>query len=221
MSSGSPVFASVVLVTISVASCYPTGPGADQLLAASTAQRSDVTVATSRTIDNAGWVDNGGRTSDETIRTQMSGMRATELGSERITGTPGSGYPPLPPYHFPYAWPGAEYQLPGLPKEGPKLVPTLGASPSEVVPRIAEAQCDRESSCDHIGIGGRWESRDACLAQQRGAARNHFENALCNGGVDTTVLASCLAALRAGGCGDLTSNIETTAACRTTALCAQ
>ncbi|AKV02819.1 hypothetical protein AKJ09_09482 [Labilithrix luteola] len=221
MTSGSSVFAGVALTTVLLGACYPQGPGADQLLAASVAQRSDVTVATSRTIDNAGWVDNGGRTSDETIRTQLSGMRATELGSERITGTPGTGYPPLPPYHLPYAWPGAEYQFPGLPKEGPKLVPTLGAAPAEVAPRIAEAQCDREATCDHIGSGGRWESRDACLAQQRGIARDHFENAACNAGVNTTVLASCLAALRAGGCGDVTSNIDATPACRTTALCAQ
>src|SRR4051794_24995803 len=53
---------------------------------------------TTRTIDNAGFVDNAGHTTDEVIRSQMSGMRVTELGSERITGTPGSGAPiPIPP----------------------------------------------------------------------------------------------------------------------------
>src|SRR4051812_42051423 len=40
----------------------------------------------SRTVDNSGWVDPGGRTSDET-RPETSGMRATELGADRPTGT--------------------------------------------------------------------------------------------------------------------------------------
>lgn len=49
--------------------------------------------AASRTVDDAGFVDNAGRPSSETARTQMSGMRATEGGGERPTGTPGAGAP--------------------------------------------------------------------------------------------------------------------------------
>lgn len=47
----------------------------------------------SRTVDDAGFVDNAGRPSSETARTQMSGMRATEGGGERPTGTAGAGIP--------------------------------------------------------------------------------------------------------------------------------
>src|SRR5262245_57419562 len=47
----------------------------------------------SRTLYNVGWVDNAGRTSEITTRSEMSGMRATEVGSEKPTGTPGSGTP--------------------------------------------------------------------------------------------------------------------------------
>ena len=56
--------------------------------------------AASRTVDSAGFVDNGGRPSSETARTQMSGMRATEGGGDRPTGTPGAGIP-VPPLDGP------------------------------------------------------------------------------------------------------------------------
>src|SRR5690606_10395456 len=47
----------------------------------------------SQTVDSAGFVDNAGRTSDERSRTEASGMRVTETGSQIPTGTPGSGFP--------------------------------------------------------------------------------------------------------------------------------
>src|SRR5687768_906628 len=51
-----------------------------------------------RTLHSTGFVDNAGRTSEQTSRGEASGMRATETGSERPTGTAGSGLPlPLDP----------------------------------------------------------------------------------------------------------------------------
>ncbi|MBX3262609.1 MAG: hypothetical protein KIS78_15815 [Labilithrix sp.] len=60
--------------------------------------RPEARTSSPRTVDAAGFVDNGGRTSNESARTEMSGMRATETGAERPTGTPGVGLPiPIEP----------------------------------------------------------------------------------------------------------------------------
>lgn len=69
--------------------------------ATSASMRPEARSSSPRTVDAAGFVDNGGRTSTDSARTEMSGMRATETGAERPTGTPGVGLPipiePSPP----------------------------------------------------------------------------------------------------------------------------
>lgn len=215
------VFLAAALIAVgAVATGCDRGEGRDvrtALTSASTPPPAS-TVATSRTIDNAGFVDNGGRTSDMTGRSEMSGMTATETGSERPTGTPGSGLP-LPFTSRPARndigeGAGASSSEPGTP------VPSAGAPASEAVARLARARCDRETSCNRVGPGRASKSQDQCVARQRelvGVAVNALP---CPRGVDNVQLAMCLNALRGQTCNDRRGDIEVLPECLANALCA-
>jgi hypothetical protein len=184
--------------------------------------RPDSTAATSRTSDNAGFVDNGGRTSDETNRTQMSGMRNTELGSERLTGTPGSGAPiPLPENPLPRSV--EEVLLEGArtptssTREGPKR--TEDAATLEAVGRFARARCDRESACNRVGEGRLWGTMESCVAQQRQRVHDDIAALSCERGFDPVQLGACLNAVRVQACTDARTALDAVSECRTSALC--
>ncbi|MBX3185563.1 MAG: hypothetical protein KF819_01055 [Labilithrix sp.] len=164
--------------------------------------RPDATGTTTRTIDNAGFVDNGGRTSDMTSRTEASGMRGTEAGSERITGTPGSGLP------IPFLRPP--------PREGTGELSTTTRSaaqtPAEAVARIARARCDFEIACRHAPAAD-------CMAQERRRTGAELSAMSCPDGITPARLGVCLSALRRKPCSERNA-LDAVAECREQALCA-
>src|SRR5262245_53985219 len=102
---------------------------------------------TSRTIDSTGPVDNAGRTSDEVIaRPETAGVRPTELGSNRPTGT-NTGFPNG-------ARTGPSPEPPPTPR-GALLLPREGGSPiaafADQPGRVGRAFCDREEVCARVG----------------------------------------------------------------------
>ena len=163
-------------------------------------------------------------------------MRVTESGSERITGTPGSGQPipfiePNPPRR------GVERERLGptigpegiapstaipRPEPGPQPPPIIGApSPSalDATSRIARARCDRQTACDRVGPGRAWESQDACMAQQRERADDEVASLACARGVDSLQLGLCLDSIRGQPCNESATSLDTVTECRTTAVC--
>lgn len=187
-----------------------------------TSARPDSTATTSRTIDNTGFVDNAGRTSEMTNRTTASGMRATETSSERPTGTPGSGTP-IPGQGTP-ARATEEGQPPprarsgAAPASGP-LVPTSGPPVlDDDVARLARARCDRETACNRIGPGRAYESQGDCMMQQRGRSQRDLSAAACQNGIDRTQLALCLGETRKLAC-DATDELANVGMCRPTEIC--
>jgi hypothetical protein len=203
--------------------------------------RPDATGVSSRTIDNAGFVDNGGRTSDETIRAQTSGMRATEVGSERITGTPGSGQPipfiePNPPRRgaqrerAPDATDMGQTVAPTTaigprpdPTSAPPAATTIGPGPSpaqlDATERIARARCDRQTACDRIGPGRAWGSPEACMAQQRPRTSEEVASLACRAGLDGMQLGACLDAIRGLGCSESAASLDSVGECQPTSVC--
>ena len=181
--------------------------------------RPESTAVTTRTIDNAGFVDNGGRTSDETSRSEMSGMRATEAGGERPTGTPGSGTP------WPYqssaaARPIGEGAGAASSESGTTKVPSSGGPVSEAVGRLARARCDRETTCNRIGRGRAWASQESCVAHQREEVGVAMSALACPHGVDNVQLGTCLTALRSLACDDRRGDLAVLPECGANALCA-
>jgi hypothetical protein len=182
--------------------------------------RPDAIGTTKRTIDNTGFVDNGGRTSDETNRTVASGMRATETGSERPTGTPGSGLPlPIEPSPPPAAigeGAGAAQSVRGA--EGP---PRGGVPIAEsAVSRITRARCDLATSCDHVGEGKPYRTAVDCMMQERQRTMDEIDGAACPNGIDAVQLANCLADVRRQACTAPSSNLDALVGCQSSALCA-
>lgn len=196
-----------------VTACAATETRTSRAAVLSGTPRPDGTATTTHTVDNAGFVDNGGRSSSETARTELSGMRATESGSERPTAT--TGGIPLP---LGASAPARADSGEGAGSGGPTS--PAGGPSSEATARIAEARCDRETSCNRIGKGRAWASKGSCLEAQRERVGRAIDTAVCKRGVDSVQLTSCLTEVRGQACNDPRDNIDSTAGCRASALCA-
>lgn len=177
--------------------------------------RPDTTATSKRTVDSTGWVDNAGRTSEQNTRSEMSGMRATEIGGERPTGTPGSGTPIIPVKKRPRA-PVAENAA-ALGNEG---AAGNGAPGDTVVARVARARCDRETACDRVGSGKEFGTSEHCMSSLRETARADVVEAGCLRGFDATQLAICLNAIRQLSCETELDAIASVANCQSATLCA-
>lgn len=157
--------------------------------------RPDSTATSARTLDSTGYVDNAGRTSEETVRTQMSGMRATETGSERPTGTPGSGTPIVPVRPRP-----RPSRVENAGELGGEQGSGTGIPGDTVVGRIARARCDREIACDRVGTGKTFGTSEQCMSSLRERAREDVVAAGCIRGFEATQLAICLNTIRQLAC---------------------
>jgi Family of unknown function (DUF6184) len=189
--------------------------GPSDVTITSASVRPEGAAASPRTVDATGFVDNGGRTSNETSRTEMSGMRATEAGTERPTGTPGSGFPipigpktPTPSRERPPRAPA--------PSQGPAA---LGAPTEDVLGRAAQALCDRESTCERVGSGKIWPSVPACTNGVRPRLREDLAQAECVMGYDPNAVAACLSAIRLAACNTRIEGLDGVAECEPRMMC--
>ena len=168
----------------------------------------------SHVVDAAGSVDSGGRTSDETNRSQFSGMRATETGGQVPTGTPGSGLP-LPIEANPKPSESERIQ-----RQKPVTAgPPKGAPSDLVIGRVAEAWCDREQFCGKVGEGKTWKSGASCIDRHRPDVRASIENASCPNGFDSAALSNCLNGLRRAECSVDVSRVDSVNECNLGSLC--
>jgi hypothetical protein len=207
---------SILLLAAGAAACSraPGRDASDVTTTSASVPGPAATRASSRTVDSAGFVDNAGRGSEERSRPETSGVRATETGSERPTGTPGSGLPlPLDPK---------------VPKRDPEEKPrarvaersvTAGAPSDSVVGRLAQALCDRESACERIGEGRPWPTSATCMDGLRPTVRADVDSAGCPDGFDSASLSSCLTALRRAECTERVESLASLRACEPRALC--
>lgn len=207
----------LVLAGIAVLACEKSSLDrpASTITYSARAPRPDSTGVTTRTLDSTGYVDNAGRTSEQRNRTEASGMRATETGSERPTGTPGSGTPiPVGPRTH-----GAQVGE-GAGALGGDKGDTTGAPGDTVVARVARARCDREIACDRVGTGKSFGTSEQCMANVRERAREDVVDAACARGFDGTQLGICLNTIRQLPCDTPLDAIDAVANCQASALCA-
>ncbi len=145
------------------------------------------------TVDNTGYIDNGGRSSSERGRSEMSGMRATEAGGDRPTGTPGSGFPiPIEP-----STKRSESSEAPPPRRDGR---TTGAPGSAVVGRLAQAMCDQAQTCGRVGPKKMYVSAGACLEGVRPDALGTVDRAGCTNDFDPDAVSRCLGAIRKAAC---------------------
>jgi hypothetical protein len=93
------------------------------------------------------------------------------------------------------------------------------ATDDEVVERIAEAHCNRSASCNRVGPGAQYRSRNDCLSQLREATRKDVSACSCPGGIGEASLDQCVKSLENGECtgpGQLFGNVSH---CKLNSLC--
>jgi hypothetical protein len=150
-----------------------------------------------RTVDNAGYVDPGGRTRQVTAGTGPSvvgrGEGVAPLQPERASGSATPAPPPPVPIPAP-------------------------ADETDFNERAARALCDRELACDRLGAGKAFESADACVAEKRVRVRRARGEASCDE-IRGDRVAACLVAIRALACGAPDARLEPPAECREHAVC--
>lgn len=211
------VMLALALPALGVAACEKgSGDRAASTVTYSAKQpRPDTTAASTRQLHSTGFVDNAGRTSEENTRSETSGMRATETGSERPTGTPGSGTPiPAGPGWMPV---GEGEGAGPLGNEDGRS--GNGAPGDTVVSRVARARCDREQYCDRVGEGKAFGTGEQCTNVLRERARAEVVHAQCDRGFETSQLALCLNAIRQVPCDTRLDSIDTLPNCQSSAIC--
>lgn len=166
-------------------------------------------------------------------------MRASELGSERPTGTPASGamVPPIDPNG-----PGAgvtqgEGAGAASTVRGPREITPSGAPEESAVARIARARCDQATACGHVASSAEGgakappsagptreapthASQEACMTHEPPRAQQDIADAGCTNGVDGVQLGICLTAIRQADCRSRPLALDDIQACRASALCA-
>jgi hypothetical protein len=178
--------------------------------------RPDQLPPASHTVDSDGFVDNAGRTSNERNRTEASGMRATETGSQVPTGTPGSGLPlPFGPGEVrrePSRETPANRWALGTPQPG-------GASARVVAQKMARAYCDREWSCGRISVADAWASKARCMERIDSRFYEDLGAAGCPDAFDPNVVPACLSSIRERACDVKIENLASVSQCTPNTLC--
>ena len=141
-------------------------------------------------------------------------MRATETGSERPTGTPGTGLPiPIEPDTG-----GVESgERPRPPETGRNT--TAGPAVDAVTGRLAQALCDRENSCGRVGRDKAWPSLATCASSVRVVIRQDLAQADCPDGHNSDAVRSCLSSLRLAACDQRIDGLASLPECDAPALC--
>jgi hypothetical protein len=85
----------------------------------------------------------------------------------------------------------------------------------------AEARCDREARCHHLGVGQRYRDRAVCLADEANNRSQNWEAAdECRAhSVNQARLAECLNAVRTDDCNDPVDALSRLSACSPGEVC--
>jgi hypothetical protein len=93
------------------------------------------------------------------------------------------------------------------------------ASDTRIVDQLASAHCDHEATCDNLGPGKKYMSRQVCIDQSRGSIAQDLNAYSCPGGIDQGALDGCLASLRQQGCSSSFTHLFSQDKCAAGALC--
>jgi hypothetical protein len=85
--------------------------------------------------------------------------------------------------------------------------------------RIAGVRCQRQISCEQIGINKRFTSEDECARGEGRRTQDELKSTDCPAGIDTAKLQACLAELSKQDCSALVGSLQTIDACKSASLC--
>lgn len=90
------------------------------------------------------------------------------------------------------------------PAQAPRAMGATNVQPGSVatvIERLATARCNREQTCDNVGNGKKYASRQVCMEQLRGGIANDLNPYQCPGGIDGAAVDACISAVGAEECG--------------------
>ncbi len=139
-------------------------------------------------------------------------MRATELGSQMPTGTPGSGFPvPIEPPQEPV--------LPERPRPGRMAIGPVPADEGTVVRAVLDelvvAYCEREIACGRIAPTEGFD----CTRTIATRYREDLGRAECPFSFDADSVVACISAVRATPCDVPAEDLTTLPICDPEGLC--
>ncbi len=157
-----------------------------------------------RIVDNAGFVDPGGRTRSVTTHGAVVTSPANAVSPTRRED-------PIAPTA------DASNSAPIGP---PTAAPNSPSDPVELTQRAARALCDREAYCDRVGDDKTYKSSDACFAEKRDRVGRLVSESRCRE-IRGERVAACLTAIRGAECGPTSAPLAPPAECTAHALCAR
>jgi hypothetical protein len=89
----------------------------------------------------------------------------------------------------------------------------------KAVSSITQARCDRETRCNNVGAGKKFESRAECVEKTRNDWREDLNALECPRGVVEQELASCVTQIKTESCANPFDRLGSSIACRSTDLC--
>ncbi len=84
-----------------------------------------------------------------------------------------------------------------------------------VVASLIVARCDHEQSCNNIGAGAKFATRQVCSAELRGNIGSDLGGFTCERGLDSDGVDRCMLAIKSEACTELTRFDK----CRTASIC--
>jgi hypothetical protein len=97
--------------------------------------------------------------------------------------------------------------------------PQAAGADAAIVEQVSAARCDREQSCNNIGGGQKYVSRNVCMDQMRGSIANDLNTYNCPRGIDRDEVEHCMLAIKNEECSHPLDTITRIQKCRTGALC--
>lgn len=88
-----------------------------------------------------------------------------------------------------------------------------------IADRLATARCERAKSCNDIGAGKKYISRDLCMQEVRGNIANDLTGYNCPHGLDNSAVDRCAAAIDSEACGGSRESLSHMSECKTDVLC--
>jgi len=183
-------------------SCHPTTTASSTT---TSAQHYAAGSPEARTVDNAGFVDPGGRTRQVTTGGAVVPSPANAVSPPRRED-------PIAPVD------GDSKSAPVI--GPPTAAPSSPSDPIELTQRAARALCDREAYCNRVGDDKTYKSADACLTEKRDRVGRLVTESGCRE-IRGDRVAACLTAIRGSECGPSNAPLAPPAECAAHALCAR
>ena len=103
--------------------------------------------------------------------------------------------------------------------DAPTMTSAHITSNETAIQRITAARCDREVSCNNIGSGKAYNTREACANELGHDKRADLRAEECPRGISEPDLNDCLTDIKSEKCGNPLDSISRLAACRKGKLC--